>query len=353
MHPHRVRIAVVGGGGGIGWGSHLPAIAALPQAELVAVCDTDEEGLARAVAQYGGVGYRDLDTLLEREDVDLVDLASPDFLHAEQTMRAARAGKHVLCEKPMALSLEDARAMQAAAQAAGVKFMVAQSMRWLPECRAFKEACGRIGRPVYAAHHIKGRFFPYPEGSFYRTAKSLGQFMHNGMHWMDLISWCLDSLPMSVYARSARHYPTPDRLETDNYLAANVTYASGASAVFEMNLLMLDPPGFPAEQWWYVVGTEGTAQWAVSSSRCTSVFNPQGLSFPRKTAHGTTEDPFRGEIGHLCDCILRDEPPAVPMDWSIGILAACLGVVDSARTGEVVEVGNDNGVSPPGRGTTG
>lgn len=335
----KVRMAVIGGGGGIGWGSHLPAIAALPQAELVAICDTNEEGIARAVAQYGGEPYTDYEKLLEREDIDLVDIASPDFMHAEQAIAAAKAGKHVLCEKPMALSLEEARAMKAAAQDANTKFMVAQSQRWTPECIGFKQACKEIGRPVFTAYHIKGRFFPYPRDSFYRKEESLGQFVHNGMHYVDLMSWCIGSLPVSVYALSAGNYPTDDRLDTDNYFVANVTYESGATGIYEQNLLMLDPPGFPPEQRWYVVGTEGTAEWTENSTCRTQVFGEQGFAFPRKSAHGTGQDPFRGEIGHICDCILQDKPPDISIDWSIRVLATCLGAVESARTGQVIRLG--------------
>ena len=337
----KVRTAVVGGGGGIGLGSHLPAIAALPQAELVAICDVDEQGLARAAELYGCHTCTDYGSLLERDDIDLIDIASPDFLHASHAIAAAEAGKHVLCEKPMALSLDEASAMRAAVGQAGVKFMVAQSQRWLPECAAFKAACQQIGHPVFTAYHVKGRFYSYPRDSFYRTKQSGGQFVHNGMHWVDFISWCIDSLPASVYAQSTRHYPTDDRMETDNYFVAHVTYDNGATGIYELNLLMLDPPGFPSEQRWYVIGTEGTAEWARDATRLTEVFSQDGLSFPRAYPEPGLHSPFAGEIGHMCDCILRDDDPCIPIDWSIRVLAACLAVAESARTGHLIHLAHD------------
>lgn len=332
----KVRIGVVGGAAGIGLGSHLPAIEALPQAELVAVCDVNVERLREVTARYGAEAYTDLDRLLSRDDIDLVDVASPDHLHASHAIAAAKSGKHVLCEKPMALSLEDARAMKDTVEAAGVKFMLAQSMRWLPECMGFKQACERIGAAVFGAYHVKGRFYSYPPDSPYRKKETLGQFVHNGMHYVDFLSWCMDSLPARVHARSLSHYPTDDRLETDNYFLATVTTESGATAVYELNLLLIDPPGYPGETWWSVIGTEGTADWGRQGTRNLDMFGRTGVSHPRPGVAGTDRDPFRGEIGHMCDCIIRDEPPCIPIDWSIRILATCLGAVESAATGNVV-----------------
>lgn len=334
-----VRIAVIGGASGIGFGSHLPAIAALPQAELVAVCDLNEEGLRQATSQYGGDAYTDLGQMLSRDDIDLVDIASPDHLHPAHAIAAARSGRHVLCEKPMALSLEDARAMRDAVEAAGVKFMVAQCMRWLPECAKFKDACAGLGDAVFGAYHVKGRFYSYPAGSPYRKKETLGQFVHNGMHYVDFLSWCMDSPPARVHARSLSHYPTQDRLETPNYFLATVTTESGATAVYELNLLLIDPPGYPGETWWTVIGTQGTADWGRQGTRNLELFNRSGVSHPRPGVGGTAQDSFRGEIGHLCDCILRDEPPCIPMDWSIKVLGACLGAVESSETGRVIEIG--------------
>ncbi|NSW54688.1 MAG: Gfo/Idh/MocA family oxidoreductase [Armatimonadetes bacterium] len=334
----KVRIGVVGGAAGIGLGSHLPAIDALTQAELVAVCDVNEEGLREVSARYGVATYTDLDSMLSRDDIDLLDIASPDHLHASHTIAAAKAGKHVLCEKPMALSLDDARAMKEAVAAQGVKFMVAQCMRWLPECISFKEACGRIGPAVFGVYHVKGRFYSYPANSPYRKKNSLGQFVHNGMHYVDFLSWCMDSLPARVHARSLSHYPTEDRLETDNYLLAMVTMESGATALYELNLLLIDPPGYPGETWWSVIGTQGTADWGRKGSRNLEMFSRTGMSHPRPGVAGTDRDSFRGEIGHMCDCIIRDEPPCIPIDWSIRVLATCLGAVESAETGNVVEL---------------
>ncbi|NJL26819.1 MAG: Gfo/Idh/MocA family oxidoreductase, partial [Thermoanaerobaculia bacterium] len=99
---------------------HTAAIAATPGARLAAICRADSARAAETSAELGVPCEPSLEALLDRPDVDAVCLCTPSGLHAEQTLAAARAGKHVLVEKPMALTLADADAMIAACRSAGV-----------------------------------------------------------------------------------------------------------------------------------------------------------------------------------------------------------------------------------------
>src|SRR5215218_4850759 len=145
--PKPLRIGVIGTGS-IATGAHLPAIASLGELfELVAVADVRPE-VARFVGeQYGVDAYDDYRELLEREDVDLVNICTPEFLHAEQTIAAAAAGKHVHCEKPMAASVAEADAMIDACRRAGVRLMIGHSRRFTPRYRQIKAVidAGELG----------------------------------------------------------------------------------------------------------------------------------------------------------------------------------------------------------------
>ena len=145
--PKPLRIGVIGTGS-IAAGAHLPAIAKLRGLlELVAVADVRPE-VARFVGQtYGVDAYEDYRELLARDDVDLVDICTPEFLHAEQTIAAAEAGKHVHCEKPMASSVAEADAMIAACRRAGVRLMIGHSRRFTPRYIQIKAAidAGEVG----------------------------------------------------------------------------------------------------------------------------------------------------------------------------------------------------------------
>jgi len=337
----QLGLALIGAGRpSIATHNHLPALAHVPQARLVALHDVDEAGVREHAAQYVAEAYTDLDAMLARDDVDAVIIASPDQFHAEHTIQAAQAGKHILCQKPLALSLEEAAAMREAIVEAGVLFSAVQSLRYEAGPRKAKELIlsGEIGEPVYASYSVKGRFFSYPEGSFYRKAESKGQFLHNGPHYVDLLAWLMDSLPCRVYGQSLAHYPTEDRLETDNYTLCALDFESGGFGRVEQNLTMLDPPGFPQRDETRIIGTTGTIAYGTGVNACVEVFaggvtqNLQPVGVPPQ------ENPFVLLTKDFVQATLGEQPPAVSMEWSFRVLEACLGTLESCRTGEPVRV---------------
>ena len=119
--------------------------------ELVAVADLRGDVARNVGAHYGVDAYDDYHALLDRDDIDLVDICTPEFLHAEQTLAAAAAGKHVHCEKPMAASVEECDAMIAACASVGVRLMIGHSRRFTPRYRQIRRAidAGDIGTPRF------------------------------------------------------------------------------------------------------------------------------------------------------------------------------------------------------------
>jgi predicted dehydrogenase len=171
MLKERLGVCVVGPGF---WARemHLPAFAAIPGVELVSVVGRDETA-ARALAERFGAkrwstDYREA---IKAEDVDVVDILAPNFLHAPIAIAAAAAGKHVICIKPLATSLADADAMIAAANKAGVRLLYAENVPFIPAVQEAKrvvesgaigkvfrvKACEGIGQPHSAWHYDKAR----------------------------------------------------------------------------------------------------------------------------------------------------------------------------------------------------
>ena len=149
MSDDPIRVALVGCGN-IGVKGHIPAYTDLPQASLTAVCDADAD-LAQAAADLTGAAvHTDFDEMLADGTIDTVDICTPPWTHADLAIKAAASGKHVLCEKPIAPTLEEADAMIAAATANDVKLMVGQTRRFDDRYRTVKAQidAGRIGRPV-------------------------------------------------------------------------------------------------------------------------------------------------------------------------------------------------------------
>jgi predicted dehydrogenase len=127
MTPERLNIALIGATGKIAAPAHLNGLAAVPNANLYAVCDLDAVKVGELAEQTGAKAFTSLDDVLADPDVDAIDLVTPPFVHADQTVAVAKAGKHVYCEKPMAHSLAEANEMVSAHQRAGTTLMVGES----------------------------------------------------------------------------------------------------------------------------------------------------------------------------------------------------------------------------------
>lgn len=336
-----IGVGVVGAGSvNIATSAHLPAIQMVRELELKALCDVNEAGVKALAQRYGVDAYTDYGAMLKREDIQMIQVCTPDYLHAEHTIKAAEAGKHVLCQKPMALSVRECAAMRAAVTRAGVQFMCVQSNRYSDPYRTIKHHIddGRIGAVRWVKYSFKGRFFPYPKESYHRKAMSKGQLLHNGPHWVDLVSCFVGDTPVEVCAISLAHYPTDDRLETDNYYLSHMRFPSGAMATVEMNLLMLDPPGFPARTSVEVVGTHGRITLGTDRPPALEVFAGRRIERPAAAASQGTPEAFAELMRDFVRAIVEKGPPPIPMDWSIAVTRTCLAALRSIEVGGPIQL---------------
>src|SRR5687767_4710697 len=141
-----VRVGVIGAGGRMGQ-LHAQTYHSLPNAELVSVCDVDEAAAASVGERLGATVRRDFDELLADPALEAVSICTPDQLHVEPAVAAAGAGKHVLLEKPIATTLEDAQTIAQACAAAGVVLLVGHVLRFDPRFSAAAAAleAGELG----------------------------------------------------------------------------------------------------------------------------------------------------------------------------------------------------------------
>jgi 1,5-anhydro-D-fructose reductase (1,5-anhydro-D-mannitol-forming) len=197
-----------------------PAIAASAQSELAAVWSRDI-GRAQAFARkHGGCrAYDSYGALLDASDIDVIYIATPNNLHAEQTIQAARAGKHVLCEKPMALAVSEACAMIEACEAAGVKLGIAFQNRHHPahqEARRLVRS-GEAGEVAHATAHYSHNFPRQLPWSDWRNDPAMsggGALMGMGVHALDLLRFVLHDEPVEVIAFNDAGAGTVDRSTT-------------------------------------------------------------------------------------------------------------------------------------------
>lgn len=175
----------------------------LPGVSISAVWDADPEIGAAAAVQFGTDFEPNLDALLARDDIDAVIIGSENINHAPHTIAAANAGKHVLCEKPLATTVEDAQAMVDACEQNGVKLQTAFPVRFIPSTVALRDAVrsGAIGKPLIVTARNPGYC---PQRWFIDKALSGGgAVMDHTVHVVDVLRWMFDAEVTEVYAEIA------------------------------------------------------------------------------------------------------------------------------------------------------
>lgn len=224
--------------GGIAQEAHLPNYASHPKAQLVAVADIDE-ARAREVAERFGVPhvYTDYRDLLARDDIQAVSVCTPNYLHAPQTIAAAEAGKHILCEKPMATNLADANAMIAAAEQAGVQLMVGFSHRFHHFVRKAREiiADDTIGRPlttrVRFAHSGPYTSWVAKSPWFFDTRLAGGgAVLDMGIHALDVARFLLNTEIRTIQANLAT---LSHDIQAEDTAVINLEFLNGSLGYIE------------------------------------------------------------------------------------------------------------------------
>lgn len=212
---------------------HAQSILSLPDVKLAAVCDLIESRARHFSETYGGVSYVDYQRVLEREDIDLVHICVPSGLHAELGQAAARAGKHVLVEKPIALNLADADALIRTCQQAGVTLGVVLQNRFNPPMQDLRHAVdeNQLGKLLLGNATVRWyRPQEYYEDGWHGTwAMDGGALMNQAIHHIDALQWFLGE-PHSVFAYTATQ---AHQIETEDTGVAVVRFKGGALGVIE------------------------------------------------------------------------------------------------------------------------
>ena len=225
-----VGVAVVGSTGVIGR-VHVEAIGGLDNCRLIGVSARRQDALRRQARDLGAAAYPDLDDALADDRVEAVIIATPHPSHAEITVRAAQAGKHVLCEKPLSVAPSEGDAMIAACREAGVALGVLYNNRFRPEAAKMRElvdagAIGEIYRSAMTSAMIRSQDY-YDRLSWRGTwrGEGGGALLNQGIHGLDMFQW-LAGMPETVAGAAAsalRH-----RVEVEDYASALLEYAGGA-----------------------------------------------------------------------------------------------------------------------------
>lgn len=332
-----VNVAVIGTGY-IGL-LHSEAAFKSEKLNLVAVAERNEVAGKKAAEAYNCKWYADAEEMLQKEDIDIVDICIPTFLHEEYALLAARYKKHILCEKPVALSVEVFDRMAAAAREAGVKMMVAQVVRFWDEYVDVKSRydAGEFGniKMAYAA-----RLAQHPTWTAWmRNPKMSGGGLYDlHTHDIDYLRYLFGPCD-SVYAVGYKN-------DSDcwNHVVTSLTFKNGVKAVAEGAYEMTE--SYPFKMHFRITGDDLTVEYDLRAGLNIKDGDGTRSELVCKTGaepvvieKSEYSDPYKAEIEYFADCVVKNvEPLKVPLYESREVLEILAAINKSLETGEVVKL---------------
>ncbi len=334
---------------GYGFMGHMHAQCHLAtgEAAIAALADVEADKRREAEEKLGCRTYATLGEMLASGGIDAVDICTPTYLHEEQVLAAAAAGKPILCEKPMSLTVASCDRMIAAAARAGVPLMIGQVIRFWPEYRIIKDlvASGRFGRVEWVSAR---RWSPPPtwawKGWLQDPALSGGAVLDLHIHDQDYIAWLVGA-PKSVQACGI----PGSKGGVDAVLALGWNHASGARSAAEGSLTL--SPSFPFNMALLVACEKATVRFDSAAAPSLVVYPFDGEAFapalppPPTTARAEAQGNigslggYYNEIKYFLDCVSSGTKPAVVTpEEAREAVKICLAVTRSAATGRPVEV---------------
>lgn len=323
-----------------GLGVIIPQFKNCRHSRLVAVVSGDPVKARRVAAEHGLpdrsiYSYENFDSIRDNPDVDIVYVCLPNSMHAEYTIRAARAGKHVMCEKPMAVTVAECEAMIAACRRAGRKLMIGYRVHFEPTNLeairlAQSGAAGRI-RYVRSEHGFVQR-----SPSAWRLKRSLaggGSLMDMGIYSLQAARYMTGEEPIAVTAMESTDRSDPRFHEVEDQIDWTLRFPSGAIAACKSmysanqnHLICMGDQGRielePATRY------EGNHLWTGRDGREREIAPPPGPA----------PSQFAGQLDHLPDCIVSGREPIVSGGEGLRDMRIIEAIYRSAREGRTIRL---------------
>jgi len=354
----KVRIGIIGCGG-IANGKHMPSLAKVQEAEMVAFCDVVVERAEEAKQKYGNEDakvYSDYKEMLQDASIDVIHVCTPNDSHAVISIDAMEAGKHVLCEKPMAKTAADARRMLEVSKQTGKKLSIGYNNRFRTDSRALKQVCesGELGEVYFAkAHAIRRRAVPTWGVFLDEEKQGGGPLIDIGTHALDLVLWMMDNYKPKVVLGRTYHELSqtenaanawgpwdPKKFTVEDSAFAMITMENGASIVLEsswaLNTLEVDEAkvtlcgnkaGADMKQGLRINGEENSRLYVKEIE-----LNSGGVAF----YDGASDDPAELEARAWIDAVQNDKELVVKPEQALVVSEILEAIYESSRTGKAI-----------------
>ena len=327
----------------VGLGSYatrqiMPQFVNCEHSRLVALVSGTPAKLEKYGAEYGipaanRYDYRNFDRIRDNPAIDIVYVILPNALHREYSVRASQAGKHVMCEKPMAISSAECREMIAAARTAGRKLMIGYRSRFEPYNRLAIELArgGFVGptRTIRAAHGFDA------SPGIWRLDRPLsggGSMMDIGIYSLNAARYLTGEEPVSVSALESTDRRDPRFATVEDRVSFDLRFPSGAVASCISSYSS-------SHNEYRIIGTKGWIDMepATSYSGQTMRINREGKTEDRRLA-AATKNQFAGQLDHLSECVMTGAEPIVPGEEGLRDVALIEAIYRSAREGRTIDM---------------
>lgn len=353
-----LKVGIIGCGG-IANNKHMPALKAVKEVEMVAFCDIIEERAEQAKEKYGANGarvYTDYKELLTNDSLDVIHVCTPNSSHAKITIASLEADKHVMCEKPMAKTADEAKAMVEAAKRTGKKLTIGYQNRFRSDSLYLNEVCqeGELGEVYVAKAHAIRRCAVPTWGVFLdEEAQGGGPLIDIGTHALDLTLWMMDNYKPKYVVGNTYHklgdmknpanafgpWDSQEFVVEDSAFGF-ITMENGATIILESSwALNIRETG---EAQVTLCGTLGGADMkdglqfnSHEHGRLTTkkiALGADGVDF----FDGSVDEPHVLEAKQWIDAILNDKEPLVKPEQALVVTQILEGIYESAKTGKPV-----------------
>jgi predicted dehydrogenase len=330
---------------------HAKAVADIKGAKVTACFDSYTESADKFGAEIGCKVYHKFDDMLADKSVDIVTICTPSGVHAEPAIAAAKAGKHIIVEKPLDITLKRCDAMIAAADKAGVVLSTIFPSRFHESSQLLKKAidAGRFGRLTMGDSYVKWfRTQEYYDSGAWRGTWALdggGALMNQAVHSVDLLLWFMGpAVEVSAYTNTLAH----KRIEVEDVAVANVKFANGALGVIEAStatwpgeLKRIEISGDAGSA---ILREEDLAVWKFAKETKSDEAIRQKMSSRTQTGGGAADPKAIGHHGHMLqfqdvlNAIKKGTKPLVDGPEGRKAIELILAIYKSAETGKPVKL---------------
>lgn len=328
-----VRFAIVGCG--VIADIHAQGISRLDEAVLTAVCDVDEEKGKEFALKYGAKYYADYKELLADSDIEVVNICTPSGMHPQHAMLAAYAGKHIICEKPLAIKLEDLLHMIQVCKEQDVKLATVFPRRMAPAAQYVKRILeeGRLGRLTLCDAYVKiYRSQQYYDSAGWRGTWDMdggGAMMNQGIHIVDLLQWFAGPVK-SIYGKASA---LQRNIEVEDTAVSLLTYEGGGLGVMVMTTTSNPELGQRVE----LHGERGTLVYEDDEIK-QLLIDGKAVAVPAFEPFIVLPDGHRIQIRDMAYAVREDREPVVTGEDGIHALQMILGTYESSRLNKEIHL---------------